>query len=434
MNRYRIAICALLVSVLAFPAGAQQYTKVAVPDATTSLGILFVGAINHAGHVAANQITGASSSPFLWTPTGGTQFLPLPSGFVGSAYGISNNDEIVGSVNPVGGYPSAVLWTPSGGMQYLGTLTGQKGCSAFALNDAGDIAGSCGVRAFFWTPTGGMQDIGSLGGSQTGATGINNSGMVVGSSYLPSGGIHAFVWTATGGMLDLGTLNGDSYSTATAVSDLGQVVGSSSGHAFLWSASSGMQDLGTLPGGSQSWAEGVNSKGAVVGYSFTTNRGRLNEHAFLWNSTNGMQDLNLLALGTYRNGNFGQTGAINSSGQIVGEVVTGGGATNTEYVFSPRMTTTVSSSQNPSKVGQPVTFTATINSIAGPPPDGEMIEFHNNGAAILGTAPLVGGTASFTTSMLSVNTHTITAHYPGDENYAATCFNCQGKVTQIVQK
>jgi uncharacterized repeat protein (TIGR03803 family) len=82
-------------------------------------------------------------------------------------------------------------------------------------------------------------------------------------------------------------------------------------------------------------------------------------------------------------------------------------------------TTTLTSSLNPSLVGQAVTFTATVSSTAGTPPNGEIITF-NNGSAILGTAPLSGGTASFPTSSLLAGIYTITATYNGDANFAAS--------------
>jgi hypothetical protein len=58
-----------------------------------------------------------------------------------------------------------------------------------------------------------------------------------------------------------------------------------------------------------------------------------------------------------------------------------------------------------------------VSSTAGIPPNGEIITF-KNGAAVLGTAPLSGGTASLTTSSLPVGTFTITASYGGDATFA----------------
>ncbi len=71
--------------------------------------------------------------------------------------------------------------------------------------------------------------------------------------------------------------------------------------------------------------------------------------------------------------------------------------------------TTVSSSVNPSRYGQPVTFTAAV---AGPgsPPTGTVV-FRADGADLGPAVPLSGGMAVLTTSDLAVGGHTITAHY-----------------------
>ena len=81
--------------------------------------------------------------------------------------------------------------------------------------------------------------------------------------------------------------------------------------------------------------------------------------------------------------------------------------------------TTLTSSPNPKRVGQAVTFTATVSSSAGIPPNGEIITF-NNGSAVLGSAPLSGGATSLAVSSLPVGTFTITARYPGDANFVAS--------------
>ncbi len=86
--------------------------------------------------------------------------------------------------------------------------------------------------------------------------------------------------------------------------------------------------------------------------------------------------------------------------------------------LSPTATTLVSS-PNPSLFGQAVTFTATVSSAAGTPPNGEIVTF-NNGSAVLGTAPLSGGSASLITSSLATGIFTITASYSGDVDFAAS--------------
>src|SRR5713101_7056208 len=60
-------------------------------------------------------------------------------------------------------------------------------------------------------------DLGALsGGDVSQATGINNSGRVVGWSSSPSG-LRAFLWSSGSGMLDLGTLSGDAESVANGI-------------------------------------------------------------------------------------------------------------------------------------------------------------------------------------------------------------------------
>src|SRR5208337_3163687 len=88
--------------------------------------------------------------------------------------------------------------------------------------------------------------------------------------------------------------------------------------------------------------------------------------------------------------------------------------------------TTLTSSQNPSAFGRAVTFTATVgvNSPGAGTPTGT-VTFEDGGVALPnGTVNLttVGGQqeATYTTSALSVATHSITAVYKGDTNDAGS--------------
>ncbi|MDE1769010.1 MAG: Ig-like domain repeat protein [Thaumarchaeota archaeon] len=73
----------------------------------------------------------------------------------------------------------------------------------------------------------------------------------------------------------------------------------------------------------------------------------------------------------------------------------------------------LASSQNPSAFGQSVTFSATMSPAV---PDGETITFSADGTSI-GTGITSGSVATYSTSSLSVATHSITASYPGDANF-----------------
>ena len=76
----------------------------------------------------------------------------------------------------------------------------------------------------------------------------------------------------------------------------------------------------------------------------------------------------------------------------------------------------LTSSGNPSTSGQAVTFTATTSSARGPVPNGQTITFYD-GKKELGTGTVASGSASFTTSSLTVGTHTIKAKFDGAPFY-----------------
>ena len=111
---------------------------------------------------------------------------------------------------------------------------------AYAVNNTGLAVGmlevSPGVNhAVYWqlTPTGdkGMVDISHASADWvlTAAYGVNNLGQIVGvSSYKSTGKVHAFLYTIGKGAIDLGVLDttpGADFSVATAINDMGVVVG-----------------------------------------------------------------------------------------------------------------------------------------------------------------------------------------------------------------
>ena len=101
-----------------------------------------------------------------------------------------------------------------------------------------------------------------------------------------------------------------------------------------------------------------------------------------------------------------------------------------QFVHSSGTTTALASSPNPSNAGQSVTFSATV--AAAPPGTGTptgMVTFQD-GTTVLGQVPLNGGgVASFSTSGLALGSHTVTATYASDSNFAAS----SGSTMQSVQ-
>jgi hypothetical protein len=103
-------------------------------------------------------------------------------------------------------------------------------------------------------------------------------------------------------------------------------------------------------------------------------------------------------------------------------------ATVTEHVMGASVMT-LTTSGSPSRIGQSVTFTATVTSKYGAIPDGELVTFYD-GPAKMGSVALAGEMAAYTTSLLSAGKHTIKAEYSGDAIYKPST----REVSQVVNK
>jgi hypothetical protein len=89
-----------------------------------------------------------------------------------------------------------------------------------------------------------------------------------------------------------------------------------------------------------------------------------------------------------------------------------------EEVNLPTPTTALESDSNPSTYDDEVTFTATVSGASGTPTG--TVTF-KDGTTTLGTDELDGsGVATYSTSSLTAGTHSITAEYGGDTNYASS--------------
>src|SRR5207244_6290866 len=91
-------------------------------------------------------------------------------------------------------------------------------------------------------------------------------------------------------------------------------------------------------------------------------------------------------------------------------------------------TTALTSSANPSVAGQSVTFTATVSATSSAGTPTGTVTFQD-GATMLGNGTLSGGSVTFSTAALAAGTHTITAVYGGDTNFAPSTSNA---LTQTV--
>src|SRR5262249_43096013 len=141
------------------------------------------------------------------------------------AQGVNDGGQVVGYAAVPGDVSShAFLVTPQGGVWYqdsnldgrndfmidLGTLNVNSHSQAYDINNAGQVVGGSGDRAFLWDAVNGMTDLGTPAGFTDGyATGINEIGQVTGAAYDSlSPRSTTFLWDATNGMTALGTAPG----------------------------------------------------------------------------------------------------------------------------------------------------------------------------------------------------------------------------------
>jgi hypothetical protein len=96
-------------------------------------------------------------------------------------------------------------------------------------------------------------------------------------------------------------------------------------------------------------------------------------------------------------------------------------------VVNPATTTVaLTSSMNPSTLGQSVTFTATVTPEFSGTPKGT-VKFKNRNAT-LGSATLTGGVATLTTTALGAGTDSITAVYDGSPAFSGSASSVLAQV------
>lgn len=443
-----VAILALAVS-----AGAQDYTtRIIYSEPNLRPGISF---LNNFGQVTGTKYYSAPVlDPFIWSKsTKSVSLGNLGGGLYNYSDGINDAGQVIGDSDLADQVSHhAYFWSASAGIQDIGTFGGTQSYPG-GINKSGRVVGSATLfgdqigRAFLWTQSGGLQDIGA--GDNSTAIAINTSGQILGARIDSQNNYQGFVWSQASGFQffypPVATLM-----YLVGISDSGQVLGNYVGpqctlsqstcaftwspnvgfqypalngspinaisqnaagtvlgdipnsRAVLWTSSGGAQDLGVLPGKSFSYPYALNNKNEVVGLSCIADGTHCK--SFVWHPGQGLRVIP-------HSNNAKIFTQLNDAGQIVGIV-----AYNRTVLLSPWVRLKLASSQNPSKLGQSVIFTATASSVEGAPKDGELVVFRT-GKKVLGTAPLSGGVASFATTSLTVGRHAVTATYSGDANY-----------------
>jgi probable HAF family extracellular repeat protein len=290
--------------------------------------------INNSGQVVGNA-TASDGDDFAFLYSGGTltdlgtlgtYTYPSspgeldPGGTTDSsqASGINDSGEIIGTTSSATADQEGFSYS-NGVISPLPQTVGQ----ASGINAQGVIVGETNNYSAISYSNGVTTDLGA--GAYSFATGINNSGQIVGTAAAGGSNSYAFLYS-NGNLTNLGALLGASASSARGINSSGAIIGDYGYVAFIYQNGQ-MTTLNTLNGVANEYntsrVGGINESGEVVGTSAASGN---REDAFLYTSTGGMVDLNTLYSSLLVTGGGSQVGftqlayanAINDSGEIVG--------------------------------------------------------------------------------------------------------------------
>jgi hypothetical protein len=245
-----------------------------------------------------------------------------------------------------------------------------------------------------------------------------------GSAVLGTASLSAEIASLTTSSLPVGiftitaTYAGDAKFGTSTSPGLRQVVNGTSKSATSTALISSLNP--SIYGQKVSWTARVTSSGSIAP------TGKVN---FTWSGHSiGTATLNASGIATLSKSNLNVYTYPLTAG-YAGDANNVGSASTVlnQVVKQTTSTAKLSSSANPSTLGQVVTFTAKISSptvtATGP------VTF-TRGMTVLGTSQLSGGNATLTTSTLAIGAATVKATYNGDSNIAGS----SASVTQTVQQ
>jgi hypothetical protein len=349
----------------------------------------------------------------------------------GNFYGAVNNGVFELSPNGSGGWKEALIYSdpnaPIGGLAIdaSGDLYGVDGNqttgsgwgNVFKLtNSSGSWVASV-IHAFDGSLVGTIPD----GLIPNGPPAVDSAGNVYGTTGAGGSSNLGMVWKLS--PVTTGTEAG-TYKEKILHSFTALATGDGPTAGVTLDASGNI--YGTTANGGKYLTQCQNSSGAPMGC------GTVFELPVDQTATGATYKYKLLWSFNYTDGAFPSNLVLDSSGHLYGGAGGGAGA-GAVFEVNPlgaATTTSLISSPNPAISGEAVTFTATVSSSAGAPPDGETVSFMK-GSTVLGTGTLSGGEASFTTSSLPVGTSVVDAVYSGDLNFEPGTSN---KVKEVVKK
>lgn len=323
-----IALLLALLSPTQLIAGGT-YVLASLPSISNELEAYAAG-INNSGQVVGHVIDPFGHAHAAYWGGDGKRLLPEldPSAPFSHAYRINDSGQIVGKAGAADGSVHATMWN---GLDVIdiGTLSGAGDSFAADINEQGVVAGSSsgevGTHAFTWTEAGGFVDYGNTNPpfrlAVAGFNGINNQGLMVGTSYIILEPYRAaFAHEGDKALADLSPPGRNSVGMAMAVNDAGTIVGFQSGdygsiQATIFREDGSFDQLGAL-GLEESWALDVNQANEIVGRAFAFGPNGLITKAFV---ADGRDMLDILENSSNPDGwLLVEATAINDHGVIVG--------------------------------------------------------------------------------------------------------------------
>lgn len=315
MTKATLFVAGLVCAVSQHALCAQQYEYLDLGNGTVS-------AINNAGQ-AVGSIYNAKGvlQAVLWNQGTATYLSSL--GGTSEAAAVNGIGQVAGRSWNNG--PQAVVWS-NGAITTLASSASYADSGAVGINDSGVVVGNASQygpnpQAVVWSGFN-ITPLSNAGGTSSVATGINNSGLVSGyvNGYPGTNNPQAVTWQGNTATLLANLAPTNAYSAAYAVNNGGIVVGSandsnSNMHAVAWS-NGVLSVLDSLSSADE--ALGINDLGIAVG---KINYGSGAAHAALWDTKNGHGiDLNaLLAPNVLPSGiTLVAAYGINDAGDIVG--------------------------------------------------------------------------------------------------------------------
>lgn len=354
-----VVICTSLWSLRGYRVGLGiRATGIPSSYVIRSMGTLGCGshdfthlALNERGQLAGGSFLGNGYYAALDTDGRIVDLGVLPGFQSSRAYAINDKGQVAGScyrtdaisysLRPM----RACLWQ-HGAIQSLPVLQGFKCSIARALNDLGQVVGSCytplneqfeaSCHAVLWKGSETL-DLGVPPGFvQSSALAINNHGLVVGTLLTRDHQTRAFAWQ-DGKMVELPHLPGCDMCAASGVNDSDQIVGVSGTnpmHLVVWNNGS-IRDLGVIPGSPVLDPVRINSDGEIL-LNAGTGSLRVGDYPrpYIWAARTGFVQLSAL-IGSRSGYNLWKALDLNNHGQIAAGGRYRGGMMQV-YLLSPK--------------------------------------------------------------------------------------------------